>query len=936
MQIVKKNSEQFVLHRATIQDEMQHFSKSIKQRGTGGTNDLFSKHIDIPANSPEPHYRYQDQSWHHVPQVACHILNSFTHYMSAYLMIIKPTQMTMDQVKFLEKHRQWLSIKTKSTQFKPMVWDKVKKCKVENRMCLYIETPEWMAIPRFYALALYGPDVWQTHMIDVDHPPIIVPQQESMMHHWTKYYRMSLSRMQDDAWINPVGQPCVITEKVQQIYAPVVPPWIATLDQCSHQHTQMLTFKGKLRTHPVDQAQLICKMIRQWQAGRAGPPGMIASAATGLGKTLMAIVAWMFMDMTFDTADSDEHQLVGILNQPRSTGRALFIVHGIELMEQVMESIEQYIDGCRIGIIQADRRADPTRCDIAIASTDTIANQNFPSTYWRHFRLVIMDEAHQNTAGQYQRAVSKIAVPNTLSLTATPREWSLPWILGPVVFYQERPHMDQCVNMIVNQSRVEAHEVEYDKEGKPDFHKMAAKLVSDLHRSTWISQLAIDQVYPNLAKEHDFAIVKRHSFWSTATPTPKPLWHQRHSNNNQIHAEQKEKNKVESMTIEEAFAHLNQEIPKAKRIKTRDSDDDDQVQHLMAASQIINDEQAKHLSKPTHPMHPDGDGLGGTTTHESSLVTVKHIHVNHDPNKLTRRTLMLSISVQHLIMMQHLVAQAYIDMSSEPERYMIVRTHLRQIVVVDKHAMTEAHWSHFDAKWKTQGAPRFNEAFFNQWFKQHPEHAPDKTLNFDDRVSKDRAADAMHEDMYCWTPIYGAIPGVEKSKQKRTAEEKLNDKCLWKPVVMEHDARPALPIMTSLGLLVGLNYTVGKHPDHTCPNQKHVCKRLGRLTRVEKLIAKHSQFVMATWQIASVGMDEPGLDTLWELTPRSDIQQADGRIQRIMPDKQLITKNEMVESWSSPYQNMAMLHLKYYNLEHRKVNHYAVDAKHSRLVKSKQ
>lgn len=910
-----------------------------KARGTGGTNDLFSKHIDIPTHSPEPHARYQHQSWTYVKQVACHKLKTFSHYMSAYLIIIKPPQMSDEQKAFLDQHRQWLSIRTKSTEFKPMVWDKVKKRMVDNVLPLYLETKDYMAIPRFYALALYGPDVWQTHVVNVDAKIHKLTKEARLMHHWSSHYGMTQVDGQTQVDQRPMASlTCPIMQMVQREFASVTPPWIMSLADRQRQQTGLLTFRGSLRTQPVNQAQLICKIIRQWQLGRVGPPGMIASAATGLGKTLMAMVAWMFMDLQFDDQRRDEDVLVEQLNQPRSTGRGLFIVHGIELMEQAMESIEQTIDGIRIGIIQGNRRADPEQCDIVIASTDTIAAQNFPPSYWRHFRLVMMDEAHQNTAKQYQRAVSKIAVPLTLAFTATPREWSLPWIMGPIVFYVERPHMEQCVNMILNKSSKIPHQVEYDKDEKPDFHKMATKLVGDLHRSTWISQLAIDQVYPQLASHHNFRLIKRQNFWDqNATSKPSMSTVDKPSSTSSQHASKKRQ-----LTIAEALGQSSDaQPPAAKRIKssepTRADDAQDDLLH-----QLMSSSRQMHIHESTGAP---SKVISNATTHHrststtsnvsiSSPATIRHIPVVNDSKKLVRRTLMLSISVQHLIMMQHLVAQAYMDLTGQPDRYMIVRTHLRQIAVVDRQRMTDDHWACIvSSKWpRDRPVPRFDAKFFHQWFEAHPQHAPEKTLNFDDRLCKDGAADAMHEDMYTWTPIYGPIPGVAKSKVKPTTQDKLNDKFLWKPVVMEHDDRPALPIMTTVGLLVGLNYTVGKHPDHACGQEKHTCKRLGRLTRIEKQIAKHSQFVMATWQIASVGMDEPGLDTLWELTPRSDVQQADGRIQRIMPDKQLITKNEMVESWSSPYNNMAMLHLEYYKLERRKVYHYAIDANHSRLV----
>ena len=846
-----------------------------KPRGTGGTNDLFSRHIEIPKDSPIPHCSYKDQIWTYEASVNVEILNTFSHYMSGYLMIIKPPQMSELQNRFIEKHREWLSIKTKNTQFKPTVWDKNKKRMVENKITLYFEDSVYFALPRFYALALYGCDVWQTHIADINYVPKLELSITSiMMGHWTKRYAES---------INPSNHPeytpqdyCPKLESLQTEYLPVVAPWMIDYSKDKiGTMTGELRFKGKLRSEPVDQYQLIAMIIKQWQRKRDGPPGMIASAATGLGKTLMALVAWLFMHHPHD------QDFRTILNEPRKTGKGLFIVHGIQIMEQIMETIEAHMDGVRIGLTQGSIRADPTQCDIVIASSDTISSQKFHPSYWSHFQIVIMDEAHQNLAKHFQRAVFKMPIPYTLALTATPREWALPWVVGPVVFYRERPIMSQRVNMIINRSKNPPHQESVDKEGKLDFHKMTTKLVLDLNRSRWISQLAVQQAYPELVRNHDFRLLINKNLYRAM-----------------------ENDGDQPMSSHE---------PPLKKHKSSEPQNHVTVGEVLAKTKQFHDQIQNH--KPLE------------VERVPRLLTAKQIHVENDDQKLRRRTLMLSISVQHLIIMQHILAQSWIDMSGDPTRYMIVRTFLRQIVVVDKTGMTDDHWKLVYYPSNQNQVVKFDDRFFEKWFQAHPEHSPECSKNFDDHLKKDSAADAMHQDMYSWTPIYGEIPGQDKDKRGSKVE-----KYLWKPVRMQEDNRPPLPIVTSIGLLVGLNYTVSNKMDHKCPISKHQCPKIGKLSRIEKNIARQSQFVMATWQIASVGMDEPGLDTLWELTPRNDIQQADGRIQRIMPDKQQVTKNEMVEPWSSVYRHMAMMHLKYYNLECRQVNYYTIDNKHSKLV----
>lgn len=61
---------------------------------------------------------------------------------------------------------------------------------------------------------------------------------------------------------------------------------------------------------------------------------------------------------------------------------------------------------------------------------------------------------------------------------------------------------------------------------------------------------------------------------------------------------------------------------------------------------------------------------------------------------------------------------------------------------------------------------------------------------------------------------------------------------------------------------------------------------IGRNTKVEREEAKQSQVILATYKIFSEGVDVPTLDTLFILTPKTDIEQALGRIQRLAEKKE--------------------------------------------------
>lgn len=61
---------------------------------------------------------------------------------------------------------------------------------------------------------------------------------------------------------------------------------------------------------------------------------------------------------------------------------------------------------------------------------------------------------------------------------------------------------------------------------------------------------------------------------------------------------------------------------------------------------------------------------------------------------------------------------------------------------------------------------------------------------------------------------------------------------------------------------------------------------IGKNTKAEREEAKQSQVILATYKIFSEGVDVPTLDTLFILTPKTDIEQALGRIQRLAEKKE--------------------------------------------------
>jgi superfamily II DNA or RNA helicase len=69
------------------------------------------------------------------------------------------------------------------------------------------------------------------------------------------------------------------------------------------------------------------------------------------------------------------------------------------------------------------------------------------------------------------------------------------------------------------------------------------------------------------------------------------------------------------------------------------------------------------------------------------------------------------------------------------------------------------------------------------------------------------------------------------------------------------------------------------------PNGAWVSPYVGKSTTAERIEAESADVILATYPIASEGLDIPDLDTLVFLTPRGDVEQSVGRVQRIVPGK---------------------------------------------------
>ena len=80
--------------------------------------------------------------------------------------------------------------------------------------------------------------------------------------------------------------------------------------------------------------------------------------------------------------------------------------------------------------------------------------------------------------------------------------------------------------------------------------------------------------------------------------------------------------------------------------------------------------------------------------------------------------------------------------------------------------------------------------------------------------------------------------------------------------------------------------------------QKHISFYIGSTPASERQEASTRRIIMSTYSMAKEGLDIPTLDTLVLVTPKGDIEQSIGRIQRPCPNKKTPIVIDIVDPWS--------------------------------------
>ena len=101
--------------------------------------------------------------------------------------------------------------------------------------------------------------------------------------------------------------------------------------------------------------------------------------------------------------------------------RFLIVVDKEFLMNQWKAEIENFIEGVRVGILQATKvQIDADKYDVTICMIQTICRREFPDSFFDQYGFTIFDECHHLGASYFCKALCTIQTKYMLGLSATP------------------------------------------------------------------------------------------------------------------------------------------------------------------------------------------------------------------------------------------------------------------------------------------------------------------------------------------------------------------------------------------------------------------------------------------------------------------------------------------------------------------------------------
>lgn len=463
---------------------------------------------------------------------------------------------------------------------------------------------------------------------------------------------------------------------------------------------------------------------------------------------------------------------------PLQTGKILWVADYDDLLDQAAEAMVDCLPGVRVGLIKGSSRPDPRDCDIVIASIRTIACQDFPPGYFENFTFAFFDEAHRNMAKYFRAALKKLAaIPFSLFLTATPRHDQLRMIGGPVFVVSTRPYVKQQHVVIMQggippSSRPIRSKQSYNKSSKSDYDP------GNVDKSSMYQDMVLNQERNKMMVDVIYAICTGDS---------------------------------------------NVGVPGGYRV--------DKVGKMPPPVERSTSWEAFHKAVYENVEFLDRKNL--RTTLDFAWSPSATLPVEYCATKSNRVPVIYSRLVTHIILLQHMFAQKWLDEArSKPEyagaNLAVVRTGLRQLAVVNMDLLSPDQRRRF--KWIGGGdGPTFSCAsvqpvvecqdhvqnfaapFWQAWFDFYPigkrfavEAGKSYPFKLDEKkqpnaqkkssekkkeepveTKKYTSSDWMYKSQYYWTPVYYPLPSAvdmdapavkeKKPKKKRKAADMEGD-----------------------------------------------------------------------------------------------------------------------------------------------------------------
>ena len=192
--------------------------------------------------------------------------------------------------------------------------------------------------------------------------------------------------------------------------------------------------------------------------------------------------------------------------------RFLIIVDKEFLMNQWKAEIENFIEGARVGILQAQTvQMDADKYDITICMIQTLCRREFPEGFFDEYGFTIFDECHHLGAAYFCQALKKIQTRYMLGLSATPdREDGLTCVfeyyLGEAVYKktQRAPDKEAVVKAIWFRSEDPAYaEIPVNWRGEP----VTAKLLNQVADFEARNQLILQNILEYATDPQRFILI---------------------------------------------------------------------------------------------------------------------------------------------------------------------------------------------------------------------------------------------------------------------------------------------------------------------------------------------------------------------------------------------------------------------------------------------